>query len=132
MASSCSVEWATSKWPGETALEAIENAADVAAADAVVGHHDVGGQDGQGGGQRPRVQVVHRGHFVEFEEMSAHLLEVDVLRRGLQKDAQRRDAAARTAALSMSATTTSEAMESARLKPVVTMTIPATTVPMNP
>ena len=38
----------------------------------------------------------------------------------------------RTAAFTMRATTTSEAMESAREKPVATMTIPATTVPMNP
>ena len=36
------------------------------------------------------------------------------------------------AALSIKPTTTSEAMESARENPVATITIPATTVPMNP
>jgi hypothetical protein len=37
-----------------------------------------------------------------------------------------------SAALSIKPTTTSDAMESAREKCVVTMTMPATTVPMNP
>ena len=75
---------------GQTALQMIEDAPDLTATDAVVGHHDVRGENRQRRGQRPGVQVVHGGHFVQFEKMAAHLLEVDVVRRGLQKDAERR------------------------------------------
>ena len=73
---------------GQAALKMIEDAPDVAAADAVVGHDHVRGQNWQGRGQGPGVEVVHRGHFGQLEKVAAHLLEVDVIRGGLQKDSE--------------------------------------------
>ena len=75
---------------GQTALQMVENPTDFTAIDAVVSDHHVRSEDGQGRGERPHMQVMHGGHFVEFEEMAAHLLEVNVIRRGLQQDAKPR------------------------------------------
>src|SRR5277367_4941893 len=76
--------------PGQTALQMIEDPADLPPVDAVVSDHAVRREDGQGGGESPHMQIVDGAHFVEFEEVAAHLFEVDVIRRGLQEDAKSR------------------------------------------
>src|SRR6185437_8534090 len=74
---------------GQAALQVIEDPTDLAPRDAVVGDDDVRGEYRQRRGERPHVQIVHGGHFFEFEEMAAHLLQVDVLGGGLEKNPER-------------------------------------------
>ena len=89
--SNCSVECATSKWPGQAVLQVVEHAARPR---RVVKHSSVtttcAVRIGQRRGERPGVQVVHRLHLGQLHQVAAHLLEVDVLGRRLQQDAQRR------------------------------------------
>lgn len=73
---------------GQTILQVVEDPAYFTPVDAVVRDHDVCREDGQGRGERPHMQIVHGGHFVEFEQVAAHLIKVNVLGRGLQKNPQ--------------------------------------------
>ena len=77
------------------------------------------------------MQVVHGLDLGQLHEVLPDLLDVDVLGRRLQQDAQAGRKSA-TAALSISSTTTSDAMASARSKPQTTITTPAISVPPNP
>jgi hypothetical protein len=75
---------------GETVLEVVEDPTHLAPSDAVVSDHDMRRENREGRGQRPCVQVMYRGHLAQFEKVPAYLLEVDVLRGGLQEHVERR------------------------------------------
>ena len=49
-----------------------------------LGHHEMRGQRGFGGGHRPDVEIVHRGHTFQPAKMAAYLVKVDAGRRGQQ------------------------------------------------
>ena len=70
---------------GQAALEMIEHPARLPRRDAVVGHHDMGGDDRQRRGEGPGVQVVHGLDLGQLQEVSPNLIEIDVLRRRLEE-----------------------------------------------
>ena len=71
----------------QAVLQMVENPADLAAGDALVGHHNVSSEYGQRRRQRPRVQIVHGSDLVEFEQVTSHFFEINILGGGLQKNA---------------------------------------------
>ena len=116
--------------PSQAALQVVEDPARFAAAEALVAHDHVHGEDGQGRGERPRMQVMDRAHLRQLQQVAPDLVEVYVLEVASSRMCTPTRSC--TAASSMRPTTTSEASGSARVNSVVTMRMPATMVPRNP
>src|SRR5271154_4316746 len=52
---------------GETVLQMVQDPSHLTSTDAVVSHDDMRSEYRQRRGQRPGVQIMDRGHFVQFE-----------------------------------------------------------------
>src|SRR5690606_13976451 len=74
---------------GQAVLHRVEHLGRVAVPEALVVDDDVGGQHGQDGGDGVRVQLVHVEDVVELLDVPAYVVQVEVLRRGLQQHVAR-------------------------------------------
>src|SRR5207249_1270804 len=74
---------------GEAGLEMVKDPSGLPFGDAVVGDHDVGGEDRSARGEGPGMEVVDGENLGQLEDVAAHLGDLHVVRGRLDENAQR-------------------------------------------